>query len=291
MASDLVVPVVRKRHLLIAIQRGHSLARVVTEGVVVDGLRAVDILGAHEFIDDPAPNRTIHPHTILDQRAAAREVEVVGPLRRIAQECFRQRTVGDARPVVVALQTPWCRCGRTETAAGVRVSRVAAPLVPGVLRHHVDRDTARHHFGGYRGRHVVHLLEHPLVVVQHRRPAATAGPVHGRAVDVEADVGGARSMGRKTALLIRLRPADVVRGHREARNELRDGPGIAARRDPFQKVLRQHGLLHVRFGVDGGRLAADGNRLADASHFELRADRRDERRAHANVVSLDRPEP
>src|SRR5437762_6055103 len=57
-------------------------------------------------------------------------------------------------------------------------------------------------------------LEHPLVVVQHRRAAAAARPVHGRAVDVVADVVGVRAVRREAALLNRLRAADVVGGDR-----------------------------------------------------------------------------
>ncbi len=85
MAANLVVPVVGERHLLVRRRREHALARVVLQRVVVDRLRAVVVPGADQLVDDPAPHRAVDPQPVLDQRAAAGEVQVVAGLRRVAE--------------------------------------------------------------------------------------------------------------------------------------------------------------------------------------------------------------
>ena len=97
-------------------------------------------------------------------------------------------------------------------------------------------------------------------------------------------------MRRETALLIRLRSADVVGGHLESGHEFRVRPRIASRRNALEDVLRQDRLLDVRFGVDRRRVAGDGNRFRDVAHFELGVDRRHERGVDADVVALHRAE-
>src|SRR5205823_5723777 len=124
----------------------------------------------------------------------------------------------------------------------------------------------------------------------HRRAAAAAGPVHRRAVDVVADVVGARAVRREAALLERLRAADVVRRHLHAGDDLGDRPRVAARRNAFEDFLVHHRLLQVRPRVDRGRFAGDGDRLVEVTDFELGVDRGHEGGANRDVGAIDRAE-
>ena len=167
---------------------------------------------------------------------------------------------------------------------------MSAPAVAGVFRHHVDRDAAGHHLGRNPRREVVDLLEHPLVVIHHRRAAATARPVDCRAVDVEADVRSGRAVRRQPALLNRLRAPDVIGRDLDAGDQLRDRPRIAPGRDAFEDVLAHDRLLEVGSRIDGRRPAGHRDRFGDRADLELRIDRRDERGADPDVLVFDRPE-
>ena len=174
----------------------------------------------------------------------------------------------------------------------VRVERlhVAAPAIAAALGDHVQVDAAGHHLGGDCRRLIVDLLEHPLVVVQHRRAAATARPVDGGPIDREVLVVVARSVHAQRALLHGLRAADVVGVDLHAGDDLGERPRIAARRHAFENRLVHHRLLQVRLHVDRGRRARHGDRLLQGAHFELQVDGRGEAGADDDVAALDGPE-
>ena len=276
--ADLVVPQVGHLELVVRRDLGHELARVVLEIVVVQGLRSVGIARVDQLVHHPLAVGAVHPHAILHQAAAARQVEVVGLDGRIAEE-VRVDLLG-AGPVL-----------GLQIIVRERVAGVAAPLVAAGLGHHVDRHAAGHHFGRNRRGHIVDLLEHALVVVHHRGAAAAPRPVHRGAVDVVADVVGVRAVRRHAALLHRLRAAHVIRGHLHAGNQLGQRPRVAPGRHTLEDLLAHDRLLHVRPHVDGRRGAGDRNRLLEAAHFQPGIDGRHKRRIDADARLGDGLEP
>ena len=174
---------------------------------------------------------------------------------------------------------------------GVERLHVAAPAIAAALGDHVQVDAAGHHLGGDRRRLIVDLLEHPLVVVQHRRAAAAARPVDGGPIDRKVLVVVARSVDAQRALLHGLRAADVVGVDLYARDDFGERPRIAARWHALENRLVHHRLLQVRLHVDRGRLAGHGDRLLQRAHLELQVDGRREACADDDVTALDGPEP
>ena len=70
-ASNLVIPEIGGRQLLLRGQRRDYLAGVVLERVVVECLTAVGVPCVRQLVDDPASYGPVDPQPVLDERAAA----------------------------------------------------------------------------------------------------------------------------------------------------------------------------------------------------------------------------
>ncbi len=253
-----------------------AFSRRIPDQVVVDGAAAVGIARERQLVDAPVAVRAVDPQPVAHQRSATGDVDVVELRDRDpARQSGRDRVGG-----VVALP-PW---------PGIERLHIAAPAVAAALRHHVEVDAAGHDLRRDRRRLIVDLLEHALVVVEHRRAAACAGPVHRRAVDREILVVVARSVDAQRALLHRLRAADVVGVHLHARDDLGERPGIAPGRDAFENRLVHHRLLQRRLDIDGRRLAGHGDGFLQRTDLEPVVDRDREAGADGDVAPLDGPE-
>ena len=280
MVPVLLVVVIDRTQAMVRVELGRQLQRSVEDEIVVDRVGSVRVVDAQQLLVDlPSSEGREGPELVFHDRSGPGHVDVV---LRAGDRVANRETVLRLRIREVLRLVP---------VVGVVGVRVTPPPVAARLGDHVHVHAANGHLSRDRRGLVIDLLEHPLVIVDHRRAAARARPVHREAVDGERLVLGARAVRRDVALLHPLRAADVVRADADTRDDLGKRPHVAARRHALEDLLVHDGLLDVRLGVDRGRLAGDDHRLLDRADDERHVDGRHEAGTELNLAALNGVEP
>ena len=278
-ATHLVRPVEHRRHFVLRGQLCGNPGGKGLDAVVVDGLGAVRIdRAADVVVVGPVAARDKKPHAILHDRTVQGVVDVV-----LAVQLRREREAARHEIRIRVL---------TREAAVRKIRhQFAGELVAAGPRNAVDEDARELVFGGAAAHLNGNFLGLRFVVVHARTLAAGEHGVGNHPVDQRSGIAGHRAMDREAAAdPHRGRAADVELAGRHGGHRAGHRHEVAAGRQRFEHLARDHLAALARLHVDDGALGRDRNALLDGADCHLDIDGRDEVRLEHDAFANDRRE-